>query len=112
MFATLNRFSSQSFLNKHHKIYIYLPDADRSVNVYDIFSYNITLQSQVLYTTNPPSFKAYVKRAKQGAKTARKVSTKKKKRTLMLSTCYTGYEAYRRVAFSVLEKNVKRPKKK
>lgn len=106
MFATLNRFGRSGFIKRHNGVYIYLPDAHRSVICYKAFSYNVTRMSSTTYTTRLSSFNAYVRRAKLGASAT--LPAKKKGKTLMLSTCYTGYSAYRRVLFSVKQKMVKR----
>lgn len=109
MFATLNRYGRSGFMKKHPGVYIYLPDSNRTVKCYRAFSYNITTMSQIIYTDNPPSFEKYVARARLGAEVSR--APERKDKTLMLSTCYTGHEQYRRILFTVHSKDVKRPKR-
>lgn len=109
MFATLNRYGRKGFMKKHPGVYIYMPGKEKTVKCYKAFSYNITLQSSTLYTDSPESFEKYVNRARLGAVFSHKPD--RKDRTLMLSTCYTGHDQYRRVLFTVHEKDVKREKR-
>lgn len=108
MFATLNRYGRKGFMQKHPGVYIYTPGKARMVKCYKAFSYNITLQSGTLYTDHPDSFEKYVSRARLGAQVSH--APEKKDKMLMLSTCYTGHDQYRRVLFTVHEKDVKRYK--
>lgn len=106
MFAMTRRFASRSFMNRHHRIYIYTPD--KAVRIYDVFSYNVTTQSRILFTNEPESYTKFIDRALLGASASRKVDRINKQKTVMLSTCYTGHEKYRRLTFGRLEKVVKR----
>lgn len=102
MFATMNRFYEQSFMNKHHKVYIYFPS--QKVNVYDIFSYSVIKDTNSLYKIDVKDYPGFIRQIYSTSRSKLKTDTKHKKPLLMMSTCYTHNTPYRRVLFSRLEK--------
>lgn len=98
MFATLKQYASQSYMDAHPYIYVYLPDG--SLNVYKIFSTNVYKATSAMYSKNN-TYHSYVQKILSTA-LAKEDVDQSAAPLLMCSTCSGANSENRNVVYGRL----------
>lgn len=104
MFAGLKQFTTQSYMDKHPYVYIYLPNGN--INVYSIFSTNIYPATSKMYSKGN-NYQTYVKKILSTSLAKRDVDQKNQAPLVMLSTCSAANSVRRNVVYGRLNETLK-----
>lgn len=104
MFAGLKQYTTQSYMDAHPYIYIYLPDG--SLNIYSIFSTNIYQADSKMYSKGN-DYKTYMSQILSTSLAKETVDSTHEAKLLMLSTCSAANSVRRNVVYGRFSENVK-----
>lgn len=103
MFAGLKQYTTQSYMDSHPYIYVYLPDG--SLSIYDIFSTNIYQADSKMYSKGN-DYQQYMAKILSTSLAREDVDTKNKTNLLMLSTCSAAHSVRRNVVYGRFDQNI------